>query len=185
MKLIRICLHVWESTDFHMGACGKSSASCWKNKGIRARFHPKELNWIFWLWNVILQNIFRCETCSYQRSTVIKIYWLAMKICNMYVWVILSKPGSNNLYLKVPPSIGIGQQCINAFGYHGNGVATTYFRLATIHCIILCSCVYYCLTHPQPQNSCLCICRLAWPHFLRTKLHSAPNGDFYPRIWAS
>ena len=38
----------------------------------------------------------------------------------------LSKPGSNNLYLKVPPSIGIGQQCINAFGYHGNGVATTY-----------------------------------------------------------
>ena len=80
-----------------------------------------------------------------------------MKICNMKVWVILSKPGSNNLYLKVPPSIGIGQQCINAFGYHGNGVATTYFRMATIHCIILCSCVYYCLTHPQPQNSCLCI----------------------------
>ena len=39
----------------------------------------------------------------------------------------LSKPGSNNLYLKVPPpSIGIGQQCINAFGYHGNSVATTY-----------------------------------------------------------
>ena len=82
-----------------------------------------------------------------------------MKICNMYVWVILSKPGSNNLQLKVPPSIGIGQQCINAFGYHGNGVATTYFRLATIHCIILCSCVYYCLTHPQPQTSCLCIGR--------------------------
>ena len=25
-----------------------------------------------------------------------------------------------------PPSIGIGQQCINAFGYHGDGVATTY-----------------------------------------------------------
>ena len=98
------------------------------------------------------------ESCSsYQRSTVIKDFLFLMKICNIYVWVILSKPGSNNLYLKVPPSIGIGQQCINAFGYHGNGVATTYFRMATIHCIILCSCVYYCLTHPQPQNSCLCI----------------------------
>ena len=47
-----------------------------------------------------------------------------MKIC-MYESYI-SKPGSNNLYLKVPPSIGIGQQCINAFGYHGYGVATTY-----------------------------------------------------------
>ena len=104
MKLIRICLHVWESTDFHMGACGKSSASCWKNKVIWARFDSaRELNWFFWLWNVILQNIFRWKVSSYQRSTVIKIYWLAMKICNMYVWVILSKPGSNNLYLKVPP----------------------------------------------------------------------------------
>ena len=27
--------------------------------------------------------------------------------------------------------------------------------------------------------------RLAWPHFLRTKLHSPPDGDFCPRIWAS
>ena len=26
---------------------------------------------------------------------------------------------------------------------------------------------------------------LAWPYFLRTKLHSSPNGDFCPRIWAS
>ena len=26
---------------------------------------------------------------------------------------------------------------------------------------------------------------LAWPHFLLTKLHSPPNGDFCPRIWAS
>ena len=27
--------------------------------------------------------------------------------------------------------------------------------------------------------------RLAWPHFCRTELHSPPNGDFCPRIWAS
>ena len=26
---------------------------------------------------------------------------------------------------------------------------------------------------------------LAWPQFLRTKLHSPPNGDFCPRIWGS
>ena len=26
---------------------------------------------------------------------------------------------------------------------------------------------------------------LAWPHFWRTQLHSPPNGDFCPRIWAS
>ena len=26
---------------------------------------------------------------------------------------------------------------------------------------------------------------LAWPHFCRTQLHSPPNGDFRPRIWAS
>ena len=33
--------------------------------------------------------------------------------------------------------------------------------------------------------SIVCVCVLAWPHFLRTKLHSPPNGDFCPRIWAS
>ena len=26
---------------------------------------------------------------------------------------------------------------------------------------------------------------VAWPHFCRTQLHSPPNGDFCPRIWAS
>ena len=28
-------------------------------------------------------------------------------------------------------------------------------------------------------------CWVAWPHFCRTQLHSPPNGDFCPRIWAS
>ena len=29
------------------------------------------------------------------------------------------------------------------------------------------------------------ILTIAWPHFWRTQLHSPPNGDFCPRIWAS
>ena len=29
------------------------------------------------------------------------------------------------------------------------------------------------------------ISTLAWPHFCHTQLHSPPNGDFFPRIWAS
>ena len=85
---------------------------------------------------------------------------------SMYVWVIWSKPGSNNLYLKVPPSIGIGQQCINAFGYHGNGVATTYIPSTgyyTLHYIVLvCILLLNPPTTPKFMPTCIACTHNGW-----------------------